>query len=97
MSPSDRCTVALVDPVWVGHHATYFRAFIESFLEAGARVVALCPKPEDMEDMAREHPDSLSISKLEDAGVSLVRPLILRKRSVGGAWTSCSLPGLIAI
>ncbi len=70
MSPSDRCTVALVDPVWVGHHATYFRAFIESFLEAGARVVALCPKPEDMEDMAREHPDSLSISKLEDPGDS---------------------------
>ena len=37
MSSSDQCTVALVDPIWVGHHATYFRAFIESFLEVGLR------------------------------------------------------------
>ena len=45
MSSSDQCTVALVDPIWVGHHATYFRAFIESFLEVGARVVALALFP----------------------------------------------------
>ena len=70
MSSSDQCTVALVDPIWVGHHATYFRAFIESFLEVGARVVALCPKPEDLDDMVKAHPDRLSVSKLEEPGDS---------------------------
>ena len=70
MNSSDPCSVALVDPIWVGHHATYFRAFVESFLEAGARVVALCPKPEDLEDMASKYADRLSVSKLEDPGDS---------------------------
>ncbi|MFT4637740.1 MAG: hypothetical protein ACI8T1_001050 [Verrucomicrobiales bacterium] len=86
MKTSYHCTVGLVDPVWVGHHATYFRAFIESFVEAGARVVALCPNPEDLEDLAQTYPDALVVGKLEHAGESrLLRgrehdPFVTQKR-----------------
>ena len=69
-----QCTVALVDPIWVGHHATYFRAFIESFLEAGARIVALCPKPGDLEDLVAAHPERLQVSELTDPGDSKLFP-----------------------
>lgn len=42
-----RCkTVALVDPLWIGHHPMYFNQFTGSFLRAGARVIGLCPQPE---------------------------------------------------
>ena len=74
MNTSAQCTVALVDPIWVGHHATYFRALIEAFLKVDARVVALCPRPEDLQDMADEHPDRLVVSKLEDPGNSRLLP-----------------------
>lgn len=39
-------TVALVDPLWIGHHPMYFSQFSGSFLRAGARVIGLCPEPE---------------------------------------------------
>jgi glycosyltransferase involved in cell wall biosynthesis len=39
-------TVALVDPLWVGHHPMYFTQFSGSFLRAGARVIGLCPDPQ---------------------------------------------------
>ena len=39
-------TVALIDPVWVGHHPMYFSQFTASFLRCGARVIGLCPEPE---------------------------------------------------
>jgi glycosyltransferase involved in cell wall biosynthesis len=39
-------TVALIDPVWVGHHPMYFTQFTGSFLRAGARVIGLCPDPQ---------------------------------------------------
>lgn len=39
-------TVALVNPLWVGHHPMYFGQFAAAFLRAGARVVGLCPEPE---------------------------------------------------
>lgn len=39
-------TVALVDPLWGGHHPMYFSQFTTSFLRAGARVIGLCPEPE---------------------------------------------------
>lgn len=42
-----RCkTVALVDPLWIGHHPMYFNQFTGSFLRAGARVIGLCPQPD---------------------------------------------------
>ena len=59
-----------MDPVWVGHHATYFRAFIDAFLEAGARLVAFCPKPSDLDDLVRAHPDLLRVVELPDPGPS---------------------------
>lgn len=39
-------TVALVDPLWIGHHPMYFSQFSASFLRCGARVIGLCPEPE---------------------------------------------------
>lgn len=39
-------TVALIDPLWVGHHPMYFAQFTSAFLRAGARVIGLCPEPE---------------------------------------------------
>ena len=39
-------TVALIDPLWVGHHPVYFGQFASSFLRAGARVIGLAPSPE---------------------------------------------------
>ncbi len=39
-------TVALIDPLWAGHHPVYFGQFASSFLRAGARVIGLAPSPE---------------------------------------------------
>lgn len=38
-------TVALVDPLWVGHHPMYFSQFTAAFLRLGAFVIGLCPNP----------------------------------------------------
>ena len=38
--------MALIDPLWVGHHPMYFSQFTASFLRCGARVIGLCPEPE---------------------------------------------------
>lgn len=46
MSATPERTVALVDPLWVGHHPMYFSQFSASFLRCGARVIGLCPEPE---------------------------------------------------
>ena len=65
IKPSGK-TVALIDPLWIGHHPMYFGLFAASFLRAGARVIGLCPNPKaaltvtlDMlpgqEDYTREH------------------------------------------
>lgn len=39
--------IAVVDPVWIGHHPMYFARFTVSFLRMGARVIALSPDPAD--------------------------------------------------
>lgn len=65
-------TVALVDPVWVGHHATYFRAFIEAFIGSGARVIAVCPKPDDLADLAETHAAQLVVGELADPEESIL-------------------------
>lgn len=46
MMPPGRKTVALIDPLWVGHHPMYFSQFTASFLRIGANVIGLCPEPE---------------------------------------------------
>jgi hypothetical protein len=51
MNPSGGITVALIDPLWIGHHPMYFNQFSASFLRNGARVIGLCPEP----DAAREN------------------------------------------
>ena len=45
-------TVALIDPLWYGHHPMYFSQFTASFLKAGARVIGLCPEPAAANDEA---------------------------------------------
>lgn len=39
-------TIALIDPIWVGHHPMYFGEFGAAFMRLGARVVGFCPNPE---------------------------------------------------
>lgn len=56
--------MALIDPLWVGHHPMYFCQFAASFLRCGARVIGLCPEPEvAMSDLSQamgaESPSSL--------------------------------------
>ena len=47
-------TVALIDPLWIGHHPMYFTQFTASFLRCGARVIGLCPEPDAaLADLAR--------------------------------------------
>jgi len=54
MTMSRRKTVALIDPVWVGHHPMYFSEFAASLLRCGARVIGLCPEPAAaIKDIAR--------------------------------------------
>lgn len=38
--------IALIDPLWIGHHPMYFGEFGASFLRQGARVTGFCPHPE---------------------------------------------------
>ena len=66
-------TVALIDPLWVGHHPMYFSQFTASFLRCGARVIGLCPEPEaamrDLQqsigkDSAEQLADRVSYAKL---------------------------------
>ncbi len=45
MTGKPQKTVALIDPIWTGHHPMYFTQFTGSFLRAGARVIGLCPEP----------------------------------------------------
>lgn len=45
MTPLRHKTVAIVDPLWVGHHPMYFCQFAASFLRAGVHVMGLCPDP----------------------------------------------------
>ncbi|MBB5350475.1 hypothetical protein HNR46_000699 [Haloferula luteola] len=38
--------IALIDPIWVGHHPMYFGQFAAAFLDLGAHVVGFCPHPD---------------------------------------------------
>jgi glycosyltransferase involved in cell wall biosynthesis len=42
-------TVALVEWNWMGHHPMYFKLFIRALLDLGCTVLALCPKPEEVD------------------------------------------------
>jgi len=46
-------TVALVDPLWVGHHPMYFAQFTAAFQRLGAFVIGLCPNPAEALEGAR--------------------------------------------
>lgn len=54
MTMSNGKIVALIDPLWSGHHPMYFSQFAASFLRCGARVIGLCPEPAAaFEDLSR--------------------------------------------
>lgn len=53
MTPPPHKTVALVDPLWIGHHPMYFSQFTASFLRLGTFVIGLCPDPADALQAAR--------------------------------------------
>ncbi|MEK7953661.1 glycosyltransferase [Luteolibacter soli] len=46
-------TVALVDPLWIGHHPMYFSQFTAAFLRLGTFVIGLCPEPGEAFSAAR--------------------------------------------
>jgi glycosyltransferase involved in cell wall biosynthesis len=46
-------TVALIDPLWIGHHPMYFSQFTAAFLRLGTRVIGLCPEPSEAMQAAR--------------------------------------------
>ena len=68
--------VAVVDPIWVGHHPMYFAQFAASFLRRGARVIALCPDPTDAR---REISDAVDA----ETAASLDERVIFRKLEIG--------------
>lgn len=43
-------TIAIIDPYWTGHHATYVKLFSKTLLALGHRVMAFCPNPPEVED-----------------------------------------------
>lgn len=45
-------SIALVEWNWVGHHPTYFNHFVLAMEELGYDVLALCPKPDEAEELA---------------------------------------------
>jgi glycosyltransferase involved in cell wall biosynthesis len=54
MTMSHGKVVALIDPIWNGHHPMYFSQFSASFLRCGARIIGLCPEPAAaLENLAR--------------------------------------------
>jgi hypothetical protein len=42
-------TVVLVEWNWMGHHPSAFKLFIRALLDLGCTVLALCPKPEEVD------------------------------------------------
>jgi hypothetical protein len=48
---SQRPLIALADPEWIGHRETYFREFVLSLDRLGAEIIALCPKPDKLEQL----------------------------------------------
>lgn len=65
MTPPLGKTVALVDPLWIGHHPMYFTQFTASFLRAGANVIGLCPTPSDAMRELRSAVDPETAATLE--------------------------------
>lgn len=70
-------TVALITPLWYGHHPVYFGLFAGSFLRAGARVIGLSPNPDAaMQEIAaavgdmHDWRDRVSLHKLPTGGRS---------------------------
>lgn len=41
-------TIVLIDAVWLGHHPTYLKLFSTALLKLNCRVIALCPKPQQL-------------------------------------------------
>ena len=77
MIPENGKTVALVDPLWIGHHPMYFSQFTASFLRSGARVIGLCPEPEAALRDLRESVDA-------DTAATLARRVHFRRLPAGG-------------
>jgi glycosyltransferase involved in cell wall biosynthesis len=64
-------TVALVDPLWIGHHPMYFSQFTAAFLRLGASVIGLCPDPADALQSARNAAAASTPESIFDRRVSM--------------------------
>jgi hypothetical protein len=45
IAPDSSPVVAVINPLWMGHHPTWFAQITASFLKAGVRVIGLCAEP----------------------------------------------------
>ena len=77
MMPGNPKTVALIDPLWIGHHPMYFSQFTASFLRSGARVIGLCPEPEAAMRDLRQAVDA-------ETAATLTRRVYFHKLPTGG-------------
>lgn len=77
-------TVALIDPLWIGHHPMYFSQFSASFLRLGARVIGLCPQPEAARnDLARSIDPQMAAGRVHFAELPAGKRSFLNGRFEG--------------
>lgn len=43
-------TIAIVDPIWGGHHPFYLKIFTKALLEFGYRVLVFCKQPDEIQE-----------------------------------------------
>ncbi|MEM9480024.1 MAG: hypothetical protein AAGA58_10265 [Verrucomicrobiota bacterium] len=71
-------TVVLADTRWSGHHPTYFKEFTASLFRNDARVIALCPQPDEVREFVEahcaEHIDHLHAVELQTRNKSILFP-----------------------
>jgi len=60
---NDISTIALVEWNWIGHHPGYFKLSVRALLELGCTVLALCPKPEEV-DLSLQDLDAVARARL---------------------------------
>lgn len=74
-------TIALAETRWLGHHPTFFREFAASLRRIGMYVIALCPRPEELEPA-----DGMFAARLDAPYSGLVTPMENDPASTFARW-----------
>jgi glycosyltransferase involved in cell wall biosynthesis len=48
-------TIAIVDPIWGGHHPFYLKIFTKALLEFGYRVLVFCKQPDEIQEYINKY------------------------------------------